>query len=157
MYTSPCKQPPLTLPQPHFNPLLLLSSLRSIAPSLSLCPSFSPSLRLDRTFDSFGGNLQSSTLFPLPPAPAPLFFLSSPTDTSRVDLFDVIIPFTLGTYIPPTLTTLGLPPAGDDNNGNDLVLFHRIAIYIYIYILLSVCCCFFSFLSPSSSFFSNLF
>lgn len=114
MYTSPCKQSPLTLPQPHFNPLLLLSSLRSIAPSLSLCLPFSPSLRLDRTFDSFGGNLQSSTLF-LPPslsAPAPLFFLSSPTDTSRVDLFDVIIPFTLGNIHTPHLDHPRSPTSG---------------------------------------------
>lgn len=100
-------------------------------------------------FDSTGLSILSGATFnPLPysPSPPPLhpfFFLSSPTDTSRVDLFDVIIPFTLGTYIPPTLTTLGLPPAGDDNNGNDLVLFHRIAIYIYIYIVVSVLLFFF--------------
>lgn len=39
---------------------------------------------------------------PSQPSPPPHFFLSSPTDTSRVDPFDVIIPFTLGVYIFPT-------------------------------------------------------
>lgn len=104
---------------PSPNPISTLSYsfllfARSLSLSLYLCLPFSPSLRLDRTFDSFGGNLQSSTLFlpPSPSAPAPLFFLSSPTDTSRVDLFDVIIPFTLGNIHTPHLDHPRSPTSG---------------------------------------------
>lgn len=88
----------LESPQPFHRPLShhLTPSPRAISssdPFLSSRISLHDS-RLE-TFDSFGGNLHN----PHPPQ----FFLSSPTDTSRVDPFDVIIPFTLGehTYSPP--------------------------------------------------------
>lgn len=119
---------------PSPNPISTLSYsfllfARSLSLSLYLCLPFSPSLRLDRTFDSFGGNLQSSTLF-LPPSPSlHPFFSSLLRPIHRVSTCSTLSYRSPSeTYIPPTLTTLGLPPAGDDNNGNDLVLFHRIGI-----------------------------
>jgi len=64
----------------------LTSNQPRVTPTLFLHPPHPPrrtllhgSLRLDKTFDSFGGNLHNPPLLP------PIFFLSSPTDTSRVD------------------------------------------------------------------------
>lgn len=52
-------------------------------------------------YDSTKLSILSGATFTTPTAP--IFFLSSPTDTLRVDPFDVIILFTLGVHIFPTL------------------------------------------------------
>lgn len=87
-------------PTPCHAKLLQASSLESPQPfllhpvHLATLPS---RISTRRNFRFFRGQ-------PSQPLPSPLlyFFLSSPTDTSRVDSFDVIVPFTLGAHIFPT-------------------------------------------------------
>lgn len=119
---------------PSPNPISTLSySFLLFARSRPLSLSVSLSLPL---FDSTGLSILSGATFnPLPsssPPPSPPlhpFFSSLLRPIHRVSTCSTLSYRSPSeTYIPPTLTTLGLPPAGDDNNGNDLVLFHRIGI-----------------------------
>lgn len=117
LYTSPCKQPRLT-PTP-FSILSFSFLLHSIAQSLFLSLSLTR-----RNFRFFRGQ---PSILPLPVHPH--FF---PLFTDRyiacrpVRRYHTVHPRNIHT---PTLTTQSLPPTGDDNNENDLVLFHRVGIY----------------------------